>query len=250
MHPALHHTAHRPWPLPAGEWIWRQRWCDLLFAHWPVPAEALRSLVPAELSIDTFGGTSWVGIVPFRMAGVARRPLPDLPGVSAFPELNLRLYVSRDRRPGVWFLSLDATNPLAVWAARRLCHLPYHHAAIRMEIGAGGTPGVRFRAERLGGARGVRCAADYAPAGAAAAARPGTLEAFLAERYCLYTRDPAGAIFRSEVHHQPWPLAPATGWIDARALVAPHGIVLPRCEPLLHVAAGVDTVVWSPRRVA
>ena len=61
-----------------------------------------------------------------------RRPFPDLPWISAFPELNVRLYVERDGRPGVWFLSLDAANALAVWAGRRFFHLPYHRA--RMSI--------------------------------------------------------------------------------------------------------------------
>ena len=101
MHPSLHHTRHRPWPLPAGEWAWRQRWYDLLFAHWPVPAALLRALVARELEIDQFEGTSWVGVVPFRMEGVSRQLFPDIPGLSAFAELNLRLYVTRDRRPGV-----------------------------------------------------------------------------------------------------------------------------------------------------
>jgi uncharacterized protein YqjF (DUF2071 family) len=35
-------------------------WRDLLFLHWPVPAAALRPLVPAELTIEEVGGTSWV----------------------------------------------------------------------------------------------------------------------------------------------------------------------------------------------
>jgi uncharacterized protein len=60
---------------------------------WPVPAASLRSSVPEPLQIQEFDGTSWVGVVPFRMAGVMRRPLPDIPGISAFPELNVRLYV-------------------------------------------------------------------------------------------------------------------------------------------------------------
>src|SRR5439155_22775952 len=122
--------AHRPWRLPGGRWAWRQSWCDLLFAHWPVPAADLRPLVPESLTVQEHGGTAWLGVVPFRMAGVMRRPLPDLPWVSAFPELNLRLYVERDGKPGVWFLSLDATNALAVWAGRRFFHLPYHRARI------------------------------------------------------------------------------------------------------------------------
>ena len=119
MHPALSRTDHRPWPLPSGPWRWRQCWRDLLFAHWPVPVSALRSLVPASVAIQEFDGTSWVGVVPFRMTGVMLRPLPDVPGISAFPELNLRLYVDVGGKPGVWFISLDAASSLAVWAARR-----------------------------------------------------------------------------------------------------------------------------------
>ena len=248
MHPTLSHTKHRPWPLPAGEWTWRQRWCDLLFAHWPVPAASLRPLVPEGLEIEEHDGTSWVGVVPFRMEGVSRRPLPDLPGLSAFPELNLRLYVTRDRRPGVWFLSLDATSAPAVWAARTFFHLPYWHSAI--EHRADGRGGFVFRSERYGGDRPVRLAADWAPTGPVVLSAPGSLEEFLTERYCLYARRPDGTLARCEVHHRRWPLQPARGTIDASALVAPHGLSLPPVPPLLHFAAGIDVVVWSPRPVA
>ena len=136
-HPSLSHTAHRPWPISGDPWTWRQSWCDLLFAHWPVPAAALRDLVPDRLEIQEFDGTSWVGVVPFRMEGVMRRPLPDLPYFSAFPELNLRLYVEADGKPGVWFLSLDARNLAAVFGARVLYNLPYHHAGIRVGLQGG-----------------------------------------------------------------------------------------------------------------
>lgn len=132
MHPALKHLDHRPWPLPAQPWTWRQSWHDLLFAHWPIPAEMLRRFVPDALEIDQFDGTSWLGIVPFRMTGVMRRPLPNMPWISAFPELNVRIYVRHHDQAGVWFLSLDAPNPLAVWAARRFFHLPYYQALMSL----------------------------------------------------------------------------------------------------------------------
>src|SRR5688572_16899802 len=132
MHSSLSRLEHRPWPLPAGPWTWRQSWRDLLFAHWPVPAAMLQSLIPKGLVIQEFEGNSWIGLVPFRMTGVMRRPWPDFPWVSAFPELNVRVYVEheRDGKPGVWFLSLDAPNPLAVWTARRFFHLPYFRSAM------------------------------------------------------------------------------------------------------------------------
>src|SRR6202012_244403 len=102
------------------------------FPHWRTPSSEIRALVPPALAIDELDGSSWVGVVPFRMSGVMRRPLPDLPGLSAFPELNVRLYVEHGGKPGVWFLSLDATNAIAVWAARRFFHLPYFRARMSL----------------------------------------------------------------------------------------------------------------------
>ena len=242
-HPAFARTDHRPWPLPATRWTWRQSWRDLLFLHWPVPAADLRRLVPPELTVQEFGGTSGVGVVPFRMAGVMRRPLPDLPGVSAFPELNVRLYVEADGRPGVWFLSLDATNPLAVWAARRFFHLPYVRADIAM------TPdgdGVHFASQRRG--HPARFAARYRPTGDASTAAAGTVEHWLTERYCLYARRPDGAILRNDVHHVPWPLQSAEAEVETNTMLDAHGLSADGA-PLCHFARRIDVVVWDAERV-
>jgi uncharacterized protein YqjF (DUF2071 family) len=234
---------HRPWPLPAGRWTWRQSWCDLLFAHWPVPAAVLRPLVPRELEIQEFDGTSWIGVVPFRMEGVMRRPLPDLPWISAFPELNVRLYVERDGRPGVWFLSLDATNPVAVWAARRFFHLPYFRADIAIQAN-----GARFdyRSRRANAAGSPGFEAFYAPIGDVYQAKPGTLEHWLTERYCLYAASPRGALSRTEVHHVPWPLQRAEATISRNDMARPFGLSLDGPPALLHFSRRIDVVVWSP----
>jgi len=79
VHPAFERIDHRPWPLPDRRWSWRQSWRDLLFAHWPIEASKLRPLVPTGLAIQEFDGSAWVGVVPFHMEGVMRRPLPDPP---------------------------------------------------------------------------------------------------------------------------------------------------------------------------
>src|ERR1700742_2659272 len=135
---------HRPFALPKRPWTMMQRWNDLLFAHWPVPAAKLESLLPPGLQVDTFDQSGWVGVVPFWMDRVQLRGLPRIPGASRFPELNLRTYV-RERntnRAGVYFFCLEAANPLAVIFAKTLFHLPYHWA--RMSI--------RGRTERETGA--------------------------------------------------------------------------------------------------
>lgn len=245
-HPALARIDHRPWPLPAGPWAWRQSWRDLLFAHWPVAVAALRHLVPDGLEIQEREGTSWVGVVPFRMAGVMRRPLPDLPWVSAFAELNLRLYVERDGRPGVWFLSLDATNPLAVWAARRFFHLPYYRADI--EIAEEGAE-LRYASRRRETDPAIEFRARYRPTSDPYESTPGTLEHWLTERYCLYAQATDGALYRAEVHHHPWPLQHAEATIERNDLPAPHGFALDGPPALLHFARRIDVVVWTPTRV-
>lgn len=245
MHPAFARTDHRPWPLPRRRWTWRQSWRDLLFAHWPVPSAVVRRLVPAELSVDEFEGVTWVGIVPFQMAGVMRRPLPDLPWVSAFPELNLRLYVERDGRPGVWFISLDAANPLAVWAARKFFYLPYFDARMSVVENAGM---IEYRSDRKS-ASPVRFAACYRPTSEPYEAKPGTLEHWLTERYCLYAKAPNGTLWRAEVHHLPWPLQTAEAVIEINEVALPHGFALDGPPALLHFSKRLDVVVWDPEPV-
>src|SRR5258708_29678516 len=119
----FNHTKHRPWALPSAPWIRAQPWPDLLFAHWPVDAAMLRTHVPADLAIDTFGGQAWLGIIPFSMTGVRLRWTPAIPGLSAFPELNVRTYVTAQDKPGGWIFSLHATTALSVAPPRLTFHI-------------------------------------------------------------------------------------------------------------------------------
>lgn len=223
-----------------------QVWQDLLFAHFPIDARSLRPHVPAELELETFAGSAWVGVVPFRMSGVRLRGLPGLPGTAAFPELNVRTYVRVGDRPGVWFFSLDAASALAVSVARAWFHLPYFRA--RMSAGTRGEE-VVYASERIHrGAPAAEWRGAYAPTGPVALARRGTLEHWLTERYCLYARSPAGRILRGEIHHDPWPLQPAMARIEVDTMAAAHGIVPPAQPPHLLFARRLDVRIWAPRR--
>ena len=232
---------HRPWPLPDRPWSWRQSWRDLLFAHWAVDAALVRPLIPEGLALQEFDGTAWIAVVPFRMSGVMRRPLPDLPWISAFPELNVRTYVERDGRSGVWFLSLDATNPLAVWAARRFFHLPYHRATMSLEHDA---ERITYHSVR----ESARFEGIYGPTSDVYRAAPGALEHWLTERYCLYAQDARGVLWCNDVHHAPWPLQRAEADIRVNTMLSPHGLTVPTSAPLLHFARRLDVVVWSGER--
>jgi uncharacterized protein YqjF (DUF2071 family) len=107
-------------------------WYDLLFAHWPLPPEAIEALIPPKLALDTFDGAAWLAIVPFGMRNVRPRCVPPIPGISSLLELNVRTYVTLGGKPGVWFFSLDANSRFAVRGARLSFHLPYFDAAMSL----------------------------------------------------------------------------------------------------------------------
>ena len=73
-------TSFRPRPLPSGRWVMTQRWNDLLFAHWPVPAAHSLPAAPTGLQVDTFQGSAWLGVVPFWMDRIKVRGVPPIPG--------------------------------------------------------------------------------------------------------------------------------------------------------------------------
>lgn len=229
-------------------WVFRMRWVDLLFAHWPIAEDVLRPLVPRGLEIDAFEGRAWLGIVPFRMEDVAPRFLPAPPGPGAFPELNVRTYVRRGGRGGVWFLSLDAASHLAVEGARTAFHLPYFRARMSSETEAGWVEHRSERTDTRGGE--AAFAGRYRPIGPVEPAPPGSLAAFLTDRRGLYASDRDGRLWWTAIRHAPWPLQPAEAEIRTNSMAATRGIDLPDAPPLLHFAKRLDVVAWWPRRLA
>jgi uncharacterized protein len=224
-----------------------QSWHDLLFAHWPIDTALLRPYIPAALQIDSFEGQAWIAVVPFRMSGVRLRGTPALPWLSAFPEMNVRTYVSAGGKPGVWFFSLDARNPVAVAIARAWFHLPYFRAQMDYEER---DSWMHYRSERThpGAAPGL-FEGRYRPTGEIFEPKPGTLEHFLTERYCLYAADSCGRIYRGEIHHPPWRLQPAEAEFAKNSMVQAAGLAIPSSKPLLHFARRQDMVAWAPQRI-
>jgi uncharacterized protein YqjF (DUF2071 family) len=253
----LNTVVHRPYALPAGRWRMKQRWSDLLFAHWPVPVGEIARLLPSGLEVDLFDGHAWVGVVPFWMDQVQTRAIGErcitIPSTGAFCELNLRTYV-RSRRSGlrgVYFFSLDAASALAVIGARTLFHLPYFYASMHRRIEPDGS--IDYTSRRLLTGPSVRFHARYrglgkvaAPSEVAAPSSDGTLAHFLTERYCLFTHR-AGQVIVGDIHHLPWPLEAAEAEVSTNELPAAHGITLPNQPPVLHFARELHVYIWSPR---
>jgi uncharacterized protein YqjF (DUF2071 family) len=215
-----------------------QTWDDLLFAHWRVPAESIARLVPQGLEVDQHDGSAWLGITPFVLTGFRLRGIPPLPGVSTFPELNVRTYVTAEGKPGIWFFSLDAGSRLAVEGARRVYKLPYFQARMSA-VRRGGW--VEYSSARLDDPE-RSFDARYRSAGEVFNARRGSLEWFLTERYCLYAVD-RGRLHRADIQHPPWPLQEANAEIETNTM-PPRELTI-EGAPLWHFARRQDVLIWQ-----
>ena len=232
---------------PPGQPIMHQTWGKLLFLHWPVPARALRPLIPGRLEIDTCEGTAWISVTPFTMWDIRLAMMPALPYLSTSHEVNVRTYVHLGGVPGVWFLSLDAGNALAVLGARLGFHLPYFQA--RMALEEEGRR-IHFRSDRIHwGTSKAAFEAIWSRGESCPEAEPGTLDFFLIERYCLYAAR-GDRLYRGRIHHRPWPLCEVDLENLSSSMIASHGLPTPTEEPLLHgQRAPLHVSIWPPRRV-
>jgi hypothetical protein len=232
----LSENNHRPWSIA-------MTWHDLLFMHWPVPAASLRKIVPHSLEIDTYEGQAWIGVVPFHMTGIRHRLLPVIPGLSAFPELNVRTYVqAKNEKPGVLFFSLDAAHSIAVFTARHTYQLAYYRARMSVDHRDGW---IHYRSRRrYRGPAPAEFEAKYRPTGEVFQSQPGSLEHWFTERYRLYTTDKQQLLRYADIHHVPWPLQPAEAELRENTMIAPLGIALPDTAPILHYAKRLDVIAW------
>jgi uncharacterized protein len=245
MHPLLLETAHRPIPLPGGPWIMRQKWHDLLFAHWAMAPDKLRPLVPRELELDLYDGSAYVVVAPFWMSGIRGRCAPPLPFLHKFCELNVRTYVRYKDVPGVYFFSLDAGSLPAVLGARASYKLPYFHAAMLIR---GSGDAFEYSSSRLQMPRPAEFHARYWPISPPRIREKGTVEYFLTERYCLYVVR-RGSVLRAVIHHTPWALQDAEAEIDVNSMAQAAGLELPDSKPLLHFSRLMEVLVWWPEKV-
>lgn len=233
---AARHAAMRE--RPAGRVVMKQAWRNLLFLHWRYDPVEVQRLLPEGLTVDTYDGAAWVGIVPFFMCDVRPVYAPAVPGLSNFLELNVRTYVyDAGGNPGVWFFSLDASNPIAVWIARSFFKLPYYHAQMR----ARATPAsVDYWSQRKG------LEVDHfawQPFGTSHQAEPESLEYFLVERYRLYSTDPGRkSLHHGQVHHRPYELQEVKVLEWGTQLLAPAGLSA-RDTPFDHAICAADVKV-------
>ena len=232
---------HLPFPMPKRRHTLDQEWRFLTFMHWRVDIEKLRPHVPEGLEIDTFEGYAYIGLVPFMMKHVRPSWFVSTPGISNFPEFNIRTYVKKDGIAGVFFLTLEAKSLVTCNFAPRTYGLPYRYAKGSVKK-SGNIWG--WRSSRNKGQ--FKLAGTTEVIGEQMQAQPGSLEEFLFERYSLYTSH-RGSLRRGYTHHNKWKFQQAKVELTENSLTESFnlGIEQPLTPELVHYSDGVRVRTFS-----
>jgi len=231
----LSDIAHRPWEIPKGQWSYYQEWNHVLFFHWKIEPEKLLPLIPKNLELDIFNGDAWISLVPFTMQKIRPRFLPAFSPISDFHEINLRTYVTKEGKAGVYFINIEAQKSLSAFLSSRLSGLPYEKSTIARGIN-------EYKAEN----RLKQFFLDIEFTVKELIAQKTPLERWLTERYALYLEQ-NGRLFRYDTHHREWKVK----IVDIKKLNLNYKIGtidLAQKPDLAHYSDGVEVVAW--KRVA
>lgn len=227
--------------MPQRVWVMKQEWKDVVFLHWPVESSWLSRFVPAELEIDLYDNRAWIGIVLFRAKATRLRLLPPVPSTRSYLELNVRTYVKYKNKQGVYFFSLDADSRLAVLAASLGGFLPYQHADMSVSKKAGYQTFTSRRIEEGQFPESFRMAFKENSKPIA----PSSLEQWLTERYCLWTK-PRDQLYRVDITHPPWTLHYLKGQIHQNTMASYLPVSLHHHLPMAHYSKKQKVKFYTP----
>ncbi|WP_413533880.1 YqjF family protein [Empedobacter brevis] len=232
----LGETKHRDWDYPTKPWRYYQEWNNALFFHYKIDTKVLRELVPKDLEIDEINGSAWVSLVAFTMEKIRPRFLPSFPPISDFDEINLRTYVTKDGKPGVYFLSIEAGKLLSAIIAKALSGLPYEKSETNRTENS-------YKANHP--KRNFSLLADFYIG--MEMKHKTDLDLFLTERYCLYLEE-NNNLFRYEIQHLPWKI----NQLEIEFLKIDYQIndlLIDSHPDLIHYSEGVQVVAWEKERL-
>ncbi len=221
---------HRLWPIPKTKWSFYQEWNDVLFLHYNVNKRALMRYVPKSLELDNFDGNYWVSIVAFDMKNIRPRQLPAVPLVSDFREVNIRTYVRRGGKQGVYFLKINADNALSCLIAKTISGLPYRHAKMNRSKNS-------FYVKSQSSSLSI----DYTVKNTIL--NTTALDRWLTERYALFMKE-NNRTFRFDIHHEPWKLKHLE-FIQISIDQPEFCSLINRPPVLSHYAEGIKVLAWN-----
>lgn len=229
-------TEHRPWAIPSEKWKYYQEWNDVIFLHWQVDIQELQNVIPADLEIDLFEGKPWVSLVAFTMEKVRPRYLPSFSPVSDFYEINIRTYVKKENKAGVYFLSIEGGTQISCKIAKNLSGLPYRYSKIERQEAMYSSENVQSKDKVL-----IKFKAGQE------IKEKTSHDKWLTERYALF-QDTKTSINEFEIHHIEWPIF--------NIELQEFNIDYPGFNKLLnslpdkkHYSTGVQVIAWNKKKM-
>ena len=234
----LQKTDHRPWPMPQKPWVYYQEWNEAVFLHFEIPFELLRKHVPERLALDSFDGAYFISVVAFTMQKIRPRYLPSLSFVSDFHEINVRTYVEKEGKKGVYFINIEAEKTFAVWVARMLSGLPYEKSDMQRKEGY-------YRSQHP--AKNFTFEIDFKVGSPIVEKK--AFDCWVTERYCLYL-DLNDKLYRYEIHHKEWELCQLhLQKVNIRYDLGNMVLEENKIHSMQY-SKGVQVVSWSRNRIA
>lgn len=246
LHKEFKELEQRPYPLPKMPWALTQTWRNMLFAHWPLPAAFLKPYIPAQLDLDTNGGSAWISMIPFQVSHTRLRGLPKFPFYHSYLEFNVRTYVLYKGIPGIYFFSLDASKWPAVIGGKISALLPYKHARMQLTLR---NPVLHYSSERQHpNSPKEAFQAMYKPLSPPYVPDKNSLDYWLLERYCLWTTS-GKKLYRGDIHHDRWRVSQAAAvfYRNTAASFLPRHFF--QSDPLLHFSERKNVFIWLLQEV-
>jgi len=227
---------YRTWDIPNQTWQYYQEWNNAIFLHWQVDVDELRKFVPDDLEIDLFEGKPWVSLVAFTMEKIRPKNLPYFPPISNFDEINIRTYVKRNNKTGVYFLSIEGGTKISCKIAKLLSELPYRFSKMERQENSYKSNNETFNDSlflKFSKGKFIKQKTDF--------------EKWITERYALF-QDSSNGINSFDIHHIEWPLY--------NIEIEQININYPRFKNLIgnsptytHYSTGVQVIAWNKQTI-
>lgn len=218
-------------------------WHHAIFEHYRITNEAeFLKRLPAGFELDHHHGHGYMSIVSFHMVAMKLGGIFPIPLLADYPQINIRAYVHREGKPGVFFLRNYVSNLLATWGGKFGFAMPYRYQPIQAQINS---THIKYSAA-LSSSQNHFISGRPTTSLTGHENDPESLLFFLAERYPLYSLRGI-RLCESRMIHPPWALKSLE--VDHRTHAIIDGLNLESIvEPLDEVqySPGVDVRMWAP----
>ena len=232
----LKYYSHRPFKYPNHSWKYYQEWNKAVFLHWEVLPELVQPLLPKGIKPDLLNGKTWVSLVAFNMNNIGIRNLPKMPYISDFFEINIRVYITCNGKPSVYFLNMEGSKRSSCKILKTVSKFPYRYSKMSRD-------GTIYTSKN----KTFKDAFNMEYTIENTSIEKDETDLWLTERYAVF-QNYKNHIIEYNVHHIAWPMQSII--INKLNLNYPRFSHLINNQPdKIHYSSGVQVLTWDKRKL-